>query len=377
MGGEPNESPRLVGEGSADHAQAHWRARIPLWCAVARYTLVAANLVRSTQNMLYITHGAPDGDEGVGAAVSTSGYQRWTAGVEVRQGTWERPSGIVWDVDGVLIDVSESYPAVVAEAARWFCAVHLGVPSPFSPDHARHWKAAGGFNDDWLLAQAVCLWLASRHRSGRWPVAAGEQEAFCQEVAARGGGIASVRALCGDVDLVRPEESARVCMGWYGGSDACREMFGFYPTHVRHPGLYQRERAAVGPGDLRPWAGRMAIFTGRHRGELRVGLRRADLTALFPPGTCYTADDGPAKPHPDGLLHATRNLGGGLVFVGDDPDDAEATARFNRLAAGLGLAAVRFCGITGRDDSRRRVLAERGADALAYSVLDLLGAWSG
>jgi HAD superfamily hydrolase (TIGR01548 family) len=75
------------------------------------------------------------------------------------------PKLIVFDMDGVLIDVSRSYRETVRKTARLFFKGASGfenIPDPFFPlsDLARL-KQTGGLNNDWdLTAQAIHLLFA-------------------------------------------------------------------------------------------------------------------------------------------------------------------------------------------------------------------------
>ena len=56
---------------------------------------------------------------------------------------------IVFDMDGVLVDVSESYRAAIQETVK-----HFTGEGP-SRDEIQEWKNRGGFNDDWHLSHQM------------------------------------------------------------------------------------------------------------------------------------------------------------------------------------------------------------------------------
>lgn len=67
---------------------------------------------------------------------------------------------IVFDCDGVLIDVSESYPRAVAETTRVLVEAFTGAVLPGSLFDAAlnsAYKQRGGFNNDWALAYALVM----------------------------------------------------------------------------------------------------------------------------------------------------------------------------------------------------------------------------
>ena len=68
--------------------------------------------------------------------------------------------GVIFDVDGVLLDARSSYHAVAEEAARRVVSRLIGEDevraAPF--DRAREipaFKAAGRFNDDWEMSRGI------------------------------------------------------------------------------------------------------------------------------------------------------------------------------------------------------------------------------
>jgi len=267
-----------------------------------------------------------------------------------------RPDLLVLDIDGVLIDTRHSYPAAVAAAVSWFCHVRLSRPvadAQVGPAVLAGWKAAGGFNDDWHLAQGVCLYLTWHHLRGIWPPPPTRTAAFCADMASRGGGLAAARALCPGADTRGspwdPAAIARVCMERYGGDEACAAMFGIHPAAPVGPGLWRLERPLVGASDLQPWRGRLGLYTGRNAGETAFGLRAAGLEGLFPADRRQTTDSGHRKPDPGGLAAlAAAARPRQILFVGDTPDDAETVLRYRALrATAPDLPPALFAGVLG------------------------------
>ena len=55
---------------------------------------------------------------------------------------------IVFDMDGVLVDVTASYRATIQATVR-----HFSGYEP-TPEEIQDWKNRGGWNDDWKLSHA-------------------------------------------------------------------------------------------------------------------------------------------------------------------------------------------------------------------------------
>lgn len=187
---------------------------------------------------------------------------------------------IVFDMDGVLAEVTESYRETIVQTVRHF----TGQLIP--RDLIHQYKNQGGLNNDWLLSQRICA------------------------------------------DLGTPVEYAAVIDRFN------RLLFG-----DNYDGLITREIWLPRPGLLERLAITfdLAIFTGRPREDTGVTLRRHAVVSHFHPVITMENVTEP-KPSPQGLL-MIRDLcpGAALHYVGDTVDDA----RSSRAAAVpfIGIAA--------------------------------------
>jgi len=176
---------------------------------------------------------------------------------------------IVFDMDGVLVEVSESYRATIVQTVKLF------TNETISRELIQEYKNHGGWNNDWMLSQKICADLGT-------PV---------------------------DFDTV----VARF-----------NEIF-FGPEGK--PGLIERERWLPLPGLLERLQSRfdLGIFTGRLRFEAQITLDR--FARSLPISVLVGADDvDRQKPHPEGLLKiAALDRERPLLYVGDTVDDARAS----------------------------------------------------
>jgi len=181
------------------------------------------------------------------------------------------PKLVIFDVDGVLVDVHGSFHRSILDTVKHFTGRR------FTYAHIQQWKSRSGYNDDWRL-------------STDWVNSLGEKVEYA--------------------------EVKRVFQKIYWGTNGTR-------------GNVWGERWLVPARRLQRWARRaeLALFTGRTRRELRHTLEHFGATKLFK--RVVTMDDVEnLKPHPEGLL---RLLNGtdpkAAVYLGDNLDDALAAKR--------------------------------------------------
>ena len=188
---------------------------------------------------------------------------------------------IVFDMDGVLVEVTESYRDTIVATVRHFTGREITNPQ------IQEYKNRGGFNNDWRLSHQI----------------------------ARDFGV--------DVEYEIVVEKFKSIFWGNDGVD----------------GLILREKWIAGTGLLERLQERfgLAIFTGRFRDEVDDTLRRLASHVRFNPIIC-TGDVARGKPAPDGLIRIAELVPGRtLLYIGDTVDDAR-TAR----AAGvpfIGIAA--------------------------------------
>ena len=187
---------------------------------------------------------------------------------------------IVFDMDGVLVDVTESYRESIVQTVKHFTGVEV------AREEIQDFKNQGGWNDDWRL---------SHH-------------------------------LIAKAGLDVPFETAK---------DYFQSIF----LGNGHGGLIMREEWVARPGVLESLGHQFdfAIFTGRPVADAQLTLDRFAAGLTFDPviGMHEVANH---KPHPEGLLRIVKaNPGRKIYYVGDTVDDARCAR-----AAGvpfIGIAA--------------------------------------
>ena len=217
---------------------------------------------------------------------------------------------IVFDMDGVLVDVRESYRETIQRTVE-----HFTGKRP-SREAIQEWKNRGGWNDDWALSTA----------------------------------------------MIRAE-------GVEPGYNAVVDYFQSIFHGNGSDGLILRERWIAQSGMLERLNQRFqfAVFTGRLKWEAELTLRRFAPDLRFEP--IVGADDAVVtkhKPAPDGLLHIGKLVAGTeLWYVGDTVDDARCAK-----AAGvpfIGIAAA----TSARREELVSLLNSEGAKAVLEDINQL------
>ena len=281
---------------------------------------------------------------------------------------------VVLDIDGVLVDVENSYRRAIVESLE-----HVYGETIDRSDIQR-FKNAGGFNNDWELTDAAALYVLARRERPRLSI-----ETYTGLVAASGGGLEAARTAIADeldpaareqvLDAWDPDRLRAVFQQLYLGSERYRRLEGAEPDpDIDVEGFIDDESVLLSEATreaLSAWP--LGVVTGRPAAEADIALERVGLEV---PGEYrFTMDDWEeGKPHPRALVAlAERFDADRLVFVGDTLDDVRAAgnaaeANPGREYIGIGVLTGGLTGEAGREKYRKA-----GADAVLEHVDDLPG----
>ncbi|MFB6108940.1 MAG: TIGR01548 family HAD-type hydrolase [Haloplanus sp.] len=278
---------------------------------------------------------------------------------------------VVLDIDGVLVDVADSYRRAIVES------VERVYGRTIDDDAIQRFKDAGGFNNDWELTDAAALYvLASDAGYG------GDVEAFTDAIAAAGGGLDAAQSvveteLGADAGAVfeawDPDRLRDVFQALYLGAELYRELEGGDPP-VETAGYVHDEPTLIRPETVTALTERFAVgvVTGRPAAEADIALSRVGLSV--PESHRFTMDDwAEGKPHPKALVTLADRLDARtVVFAGDTLDDVKTAVNADaaddgRVYYGVGVLTG---GLTG--EAGRRKYVEAGASAVVDDVNDLL-----
>lgn len=77
----------------------------------------------------------------------------------------EQLKSLIFDCDGVLVDVSDSFRTAIIKTAKWYITEIIGLgelsEDIITPEEISLFKNSGGFNNDWHLTYAVILYFVT------------------------------------------------------------------------------------------------------------------------------------------------------------------------------------------------------------------------
>jgi HAD superfamily phosphatase len=190
------------------------------------------------------------------------------ATLRTRQRLERIPEILIFDVDGVLVDVRQSFWRSALDTMRFLTGKRVTWAELYK------WKNKPGNNDDWSMVS-------------NWATALGRRTTY----------------------------------------EEAREAFQrFYWDFDGQPGNVRREKMLVTPGQVARWARRfeLNLFTGRTWREFTYSFERWAGTRHF--RRVVTMDDvARKKPYPDGLVKILgKRDPESALYVGDNVDDALA-----------------------------------------------------
>ncbi len=234
---------------------------------------------------------------------------------------------LIFDIDGVLIDVSASYRDAVRQTAQLYLENVVGL-SPAAGDLVSRadvaaFKLAGGFNNDWDLTTGILRYFLAMLETDKvletfqlsnattqeiltFLRQAGKQidttletlrqrknlQSFAETLRAEGGGLAAVRKILGDRndhllfgegDLRGTNLVKRIFEEVYLGGELFRAEYGESALVYHGEGLIRREKLIASPRGLEELSQRVAlgIATGRPRKQATFALETAGILKQF------------------------------------------------------------------------------------------------
>lgn len=327
----------------------------------------------------------------------TEGYERINQKVWLKQDQVPILSHIdcvIFDIDGVIIDVSSSFRVAISQTVQLYCARTAGFTGEevlLLPSETQLFKLAGGFNNDWDLSAAAILFYLTKaemqnSKDMRTVRSNGQSlEEFTAAAGRAGGGMHGAMSVLFpmlskeqrsrvEAEYDRPEIE-RLFQELYGGTDYCRRLYGHDPVFNKRKGLLNDEKIMLDPKMPDLFNGKAGILTGRTKEETEIALEKAGLVDIILSKYVYY-DSGLApemrKPRPGALIELAAKLGGKVtLYIGDVLDDLLVVRNANLdPAAPCVFMSAMIVAPTRRSDAA--LFRREGADIVSLDVNEAL-----
>ncbi len=295
-------------------------------------------------------------------------------------------NGIIFDCDGVLVDVSNSYDLAIQRTTAYVLK-EIGGIQKFEPITSKiidEFKATGGFNDEVDLTYVSILSLAAANSLGK----RGSQFILDVVENADETGIKSVEKYLEKLNVNISEIKNKLD---YPNGQKLNLLYSIFDQIFYGPELYSKlfnkksnftEQGLI-ENDMvlvkkemleilqKKFENKIAIVTGRGFESIRYSLK--ELLDEFNVDCSIFLEDEPrelAKPNPDSLIQVIKKLNlTHSIFVGDSMEDfimaQKATEMGNKTT---------FCGIIGSSkypEEKKKLFEEKNASLILNSI-DLL-----
>jgi len=277
---------------------------------------------------------------------------------------------VVLDVDGVVVDVENSYRRAIIETLD-----HI-YGETIERDEIQLFKNAGGFNNDWELTDAAGLFILAARAGMDTSLVE-----YTEIIGGTGGGLSAARTVV--IEELTPAAREQVFAEWdtdrhreifqqlYLGSELYRDLEGAEPE-LDTEGYIRDEPVLIEHStiDALTDAVDVGVLTGRRAAEAEIALDRVGLSV--PDEHRFTMDDWEAgKPDPAALVTlADRFEAESVAFAGDTLDDVRTAHNADeddpRQFFGVGVLTGGLTGERGRE-----TFEDAGADAVVETVNDL------
>ena len=294
---------------------------------------------------------------------------------------------IVFDCDGVLIDVSNSYDLAIKKTVDFIIKEMAQVDEPglVTTSMIEGFKTSGGFNDEVDVTYAIILSVIAAKK---------KNEPFSKFVYkvienADQTGIKSVEKylddICIDVSDIRnklayPSKKfhnplSSIFDELFYGSDLYLQLYKRKPQYFDGLGLIENDVVLLNKDIIKniheKFGKKIAIVTGR--GLLSTKHSLKDLLNEFDLNNSRFLEDEPremAKPNPQSLISTIKGMDGkNSLYVGDSMEDYIMARKANES----GIPTI-FCGVygTSKDQGAKKSLFENNNADIIIKSIDLI-----
>ena len=294
----------------------------------------------------------------------------------------KKSDGIIFDCDGVLIDITKSYDLTIAKTVNYVLENFAEIKDGITIDSTiiDGFKSTGGFNDEVDLTYAAILSIVAAKKLGK------DQHDFIFDTIAHSdsSGIKSVENYLKKlVDINKIKNTLS-----YPGSHISNPLYKIFDQIFYGPELYKKlydtDSEFTEPGLIKNdivilndslatklenrFNSKIAMVTGRGMESTKYSL--GNLFSKFDlKHSAFLEDESRdlAKPNPESLIRAITGMGcKNVIYVGDSMEDLMMAKK----ATKLGHNTI-FCGIIGTSKQPRKKLElfeQNGAQIILDSI---------
>lgn len=221
--------------------------------------------------------------------------------------------GIIFDMDGVLVDVSKSYRQAIKQTVELVLQIKFGIKINVETKDIETLRRIPGFNNDWDLSFELARFLSAGIRRDRF-----FKEAKIVDVTIR------------RTNVYRQIKD--IFQWFYLGDKLFRNIYRRSTPFAPQKGLIEAERALLDLNTLSLLSQRftLGVVTSRPRFEALFALGNLNITPKFIKEEFVVAqeDSVKEKPEPDPLLEAQRRINAkNPIYIGDTINDVVAAQR--------------------------------------------------
>ena len=290
---------------------------------------------------------------------------------------------IIFDCDGVLIDVTESYDTTINKTISYVLKeiADITVDTPLTNEILLKFKSTGGFNDEIDITYAGILCFITAKKFNKNPIQ------FISDIIdnADDSGIAYIENFLDKIDLDVSDVKARLGYPSADKNDLIHATFDqlFFGPEL-YSKVFQKESKFSEQGFIendkiivnteliealkKKFNDKIAIVTGRGFNAINSSLK--EILNEFNVENSVFLEDEPrdlAKPNPQSLIRAMKGLNSkNCLYVGDSMEDMILAQK----ASELGFQAT-FCGIYGSGklpEARKKMFIDQDVSMILESI---------
>jgi HAD superfamily hydrolase (TIGR01549 family) len=290
---------------------------------------------------------------------------------------------IIFDCDGVLIDVTESYDTTINKTISYVLKeiADITVDAPLTNEILLKFKSTGGFNDEIDITYAGILCFITAKKFNKNPIE------FISDVIdnADDSGIAYVENFLSKIDLDISDVKERLSYPSADKNDLIHATFDqlfFGPelyskvfqkkSKFSEQGFIENDKVIVNTELIealkKKFNDKIAIVTGRGFNAISSSLKEI-LNQFNVENSVFLEDESRdlAKPNPQSLIRSIKGLNSkNCLYVGDSMEDMLLAQK----ASELGFQTT-FCGIYGSGklpDVKKKMFVEKNVPFILESI---------